>query len=183
MKTRTGGAQKEQPTEGNFFARVVGLSDLGMQPAWIWQGETVEPQYKIEITYELVTENMADGRPFWVSEEMKNSDNEKAKLYSRCLSAGADVHNLPTLLTKPVMVTIKRDEKGYGRIKNVAGVPTGIPVPELRNSTQLFDIYSDTPDLDMFESFSEFKKDKFKKALDFKETALFRALAESDGQF
>ncbi len=180
MKVRSTSKAKEQPNEGNFLARVVGVADIGLQPGWVYQGEDIEPSYQIEITYELVTENMKDGRPFWVSEEVKNSDNEKAKLYSRCLAAGADIKDPETLINKPVMLTLKLSEKGYANIKNVAGVPTGIPVPELRNPTQVFDMYSETPDLNAFESFSEFKKNKFKNALDFKDTPLARALAAAD---
>ncbi len=178
MKVRSSNTVKEQPGQGNYIARVVALSNLGLQPGFQWQGEEVEPAYKIEITYELVTENMSDGRPFWVSEEVTNTDNEKGKLYQRCMAAGVNVSDVEALINKPVLVNVKVNEKGYAKVGNVAGVPTGMPAPELRNNTQVFDIYDENPDLDKFNAFPEFKRSKFTKALDFKTTKLYLALAE-----
>lgn len=178
MKPRSSLKQKEQPSAGTHLARIVSISRLGLQPGFVWQGEQTEDSYKIELTYELVNENMKDGRPFWVSEEVTDTDNEKGKLYQRCMAAGVGIDNLDSLINRPCMVSVKHNEKGYAKVQNVAGVPNGIPVPELRNPTSLFDIYSEVPDVDMFNSFSEFKRNKITAALDFKDTALFKALAE-----
>lgn len=178
MKARSGSKPKEQPANGNHFARIVSIAKLGQQPGFVWQGEMTEPTYKIEITYELVNENMKDGRPFWVSEEVTDTDNEKGKLYQRALAANASLDNLDSLINRSVMVSLKSNEKGYAKILNVAGVPNGIVVSPLRNDTSIFDIYSDPADLDSFQSFSEFKRNKITSSLDFPKTALYKALAE-----
>jgi len=177
MKIRSSAKAKEQPSAGTHLARVVSLCNLGLQPGFLYQQEMTEDAYKIEITYELVNENMKDGRPFWVSEEVTNTDNEKGKLLQRCLACNISIDNINDILDKTCMVSLKHNDKGYAKINNVAGVPAGIPVPALRNPTVLFDIYSDTPDLDVFRSFTDFKKGKFTSALDFNETKLAQELA------
>lgn len=186
MKIRSGAKAKEQPNEGTHLARVVGLCNLGLQPGFMYGGEMTEDAYKIEITYELVATDMKDGRPFHVSEDVTNTDNEKGKLLQRCMSTGVSINAVQAMITKPCMVSLKHNEKGYAKINNVAGVPAGIPVPELRNTPVYFDIYADEADVETFNSFSDFKKSKFTKALDYKETALYKAVAEgstSDDQF
>lgn len=178
MKPRSSNRVKEQPPEGTHLARWVQVTRLGLQPGFMWQGEQTENAYKIELTYELVAEDMKDGRPFWVSEEVTDTDNEKGKLYQRMLAGGVGLEDASALINKSCMVSIKHNEKGYAKINNVAGVPSGIPVPELRNPSNIFDIYSDTPDVDTFWSFPEFKRNKMLQALDFRGTALFKSLSE-----
>lgn len=178
MKARSSNKSKEQPSDDNYLGRIVQVTRLGYQPGFLWQGEMTEDKYTVELTYELVTTNMADGRPFWISEEVTDTDNEKGKLYQRCMAAGVSVESLDQLINRPVMLSTKQNEKGYAKVKNVAGVPNGIPVPELRNPSSIFDIYADQPDVEMFHSFPEFKRNKITSALDFKDTALFKALSE-----
>ena len=62
--------KREQPEGGTHMARLVGITDLGEQPGFIYQGKEIESQFKREFTYELVNAHMSDGRPFHVSEEM-----------------------------------------------------------------------------------------------------------------
>lgn len=176
MQVRKQKSNREQPPAGTHLARFVGLSNLGHQPGFQWQGKSIESQYKFELTYELVTCDMSDGRPFWVSEEVNNTDNEEGTLTSRCNAAGVSIDNLVELIDKPVMVTLVMKESGYPKVKNVSGIPEGLPVPELRNPVQLFDIYADPPNLEAFEKFPEFKQNKIVEALDFKTTALYREL-------
>lgn len=181
MQVRRQKSNREQPPAGTHLARIVGLSDLGHQPGFVWNGKEIESQYKIEITYELVTTDMTDGRPFWVSEELNNTDNEKGNLYDRCLAAGTDIYKILDLINKPVMVSLAMKESGYPRITNVSGVPGGLPVPELRNDTQVFNIYADPPHMEQFQKFPEFKQNKIKEALDFKTTALYKELLLQEG--
>ena len=180
MKVRSQQSMREQPVKDNYLARVVALYNLGYQPGFQWQGEEVEPSYKFEITYELVTSEMKDGRPFWVSEEVTNTDNEKGKLYQRCMATNVNIKNVEELIGKPVMVTVDHNNKGYAKIKNVAGVPNGIPVPELRNPSKLFDVYAEVPDMETWESLSDFTKGKIMKALDFKTTTLSKMVDGDD---
>lgn len=177
MKVRRQTSNKEQPSEGTHIARFVGVTNLGHQPGFTWQGKKIDSQYKLELTYELVTTEMSDGRPFWVSEEVNNTDNNEGNLNSRCIAAGVNIHGSMTdLIDKPVMVTIRHNDKGYPKVTNVSGVPAGIPVPELRNDPQIFDIYAEPPHMEMFQKFPEFKQNKIQDALDFKTTPLYREL-------
>jgi hypothetical protein len=169
------------------MARVVGLSDLGHQPGFVWSGGEADSAYKLEITYELVNTRMDDGsdysdRPFWVSEEVTNTDSDKGKLKSRLTAAGLPFVQLEELVTSPLMVTIEHNDRGYSKITNVAGVPAGIEVAHLQNEPVTFDIYSNSPDVEQFKNFPEFKRNKITSALDFKQTPLFKALFE-DGFF
>jgi hypothetical protein len=155
------------------MARIQGLADLGHQPGFTWAGGDVDSSYKYEITYELVNTAMEDGRPFWVSEDMTNTDNERGKLRQRCMAAGIAMKDIEQLLDKPVMLTLELNDKGYPKIVNVAGVPAGMDVPQLSNGALLFDIYSAEPDMEAFHAMPEFKQNKITSALDFKETELY----------
>jgi len=176
MKVRKAQSQREQPPEGVHLARVVGLYNLGHQPGFTWAGGEAEDAFKFEITYELVATKMKDDRNFWVSEEVTNTDNEKGKLRQRITSAGGTFDSVEGIVGKPMMVTIEHNQKGYAKITNVAGVPTGLPVPELENETQIFDIYANPSQKELFLSFPEFKQNKIKNALDFNETQLSKDL-------
>lgn len=177
MKVRKAQTMREQPPEGVHLARIVGLYDLGHQPGFVWSGGEAEDAYKIELTYELVATKMKDDRNFWVSEEVTNTDNEKGKLRQRVIAAGGNFDDLPSIVGKPMMVTVEHNAKGYAKITNVAGVPNGLPVPELENETQVFDIYANPSQKEMFLSMPEFKQNKIKSALDFNETQLSKDLA------
>jgi hypothetical protein len=176
--SKTAGDKKEQPPEGPHMARVVGLTDLGHQPEWEYQGKTQKSQYKMELTYELVGADMEDGRPFHVSEDINVNDFEpkpgqEGKPSTMMLRVRAiDLNNetsdgkdLSKLLDKPAMVTVKLNEKGYVKIKqeSVSSVPMGFEVPPLRNDAYAFDLSA--PDPTLFESMSEFKQGKILRAL------------------
>ena len=176
MQVRKGNTQREQPPEGVHLARVVGLSNIGHQPGFTWSGGEALDAHKFEITYELVATKMKDDRNFWVSEEVTNTDNEKGKLRQRITAAGCTFDKVDGIVGKPMMVTIEHNQKGYPKITNVAGVPTGLPVPELENDTKIFDMYAETPQTEMFLAFPEFKQAKIKSALDFDTTPLSRAI-------
>ena len=179
--SKAAGDKKEQPPEGPHMARVVGLTDLGHQPEWEYQGKTQKSQFKMTLTYELVGTEMADtGMPFWVSEDINVNDFEpkpgqEGKPATMMLRVRAiDLNNetndgkdLSKLLDKPAMVMVKLNEKGYVKIKqeSVSSVPIGIDVPPLRNSTFAFDL-SD-PDVNLFDSMSEFAQGKIKRAINY----------------
>lgn len=174
--------KREQVSAGVYLARVAQVDSLGLQPGFEWQGKTVAPKHKVELTYELGNELMQDGRPFWVSEELTNTDNEKGTLVKRVNATGVSFATFDQILGKAVTVTIEQNEKGYAKIVNVAGVPGGYDVPELLNPPKLFDVYADEPDIESFKAYPEFKRNKFIASLDFKEQPLF-AMLTSDGYF
>lgn len=170
---------KEQPAEGTHLARLVGITDLGLQEGFNYQGTDIPDSYKLELTYELVDLLMEDtGKPFWISEEVKNSDNEKSTLSARSIVFGS-LSDLPTWLTKPCMVTVKHSDKGWAKVagqSGVSGVPSSIPVTELVNDPILFDL--DNPDLELFNKFPEFKQNKIKDNLEFNGSKLQQLLDE-----
>lgn len=178
---------REYPEAGTYLARLVGLTDLGHQPGFVYQGKEIPSTYKVEFTYELVTTDMEDGRPFWVNEEVAVNDFEGDGITStmmarvRCIDKANESNNgkdLTKLLGKPCMVTVSINDNGYPKLRGqaaVSGVPVGMPVPELRNDTFSFDM--DSPDLDLWAKFPEFKQEKIRTAINFDETALAKELA------
>ncbi len=177
MQPRKSNTMKEQPKEGTHVARVVGITDLGHQPPFEWQGQQIDSAYKVEVTYELTNSFMEDGRPFHVSEQMTNSDNSKATLTIRAAAIGANINQLESFLEKPCMVTVKYNPKGYANVKGqsaVGGVPDGMPVPALQNPTYLFDI--DQPNMDIWDKMPEFKQKKILAGLDLQKTELGQQL-------
>ena len=171
--------KREQPDVGVYLSRVVQVTNLGHQPGFVWNGKKIESSYKIELTYELINEKMQDGRPFWVSEELTNTDNEKGNLRQRVQAAGVTFDTFEQILGRAVTVTVEHNDKGYSKVVNVAGVPSGYNVGELENPMTMFDIYSTEPDLDVFKAFPAFKRGKIEAALDFKEQVLYAELLSS----
>lgn len=183
---------REQAPEGTHVARLLGITDVGHQPGYSFNGKTIESEWKYEFTYELVNTAMEDGRPFVVSEQVPNknwedkSTGRASKLVSRAKSlAGSEyqqaMENLNTLLSKPCMITVDYNEKGYARIQGpaaIGSVPFGMEAKELQNETYFFDM--DEPDLDLWEKMPEFKQENIRRALNFDETELAKLLAEGD---
>lgn len=140
----------DQPADGiPQYARVVGMTYLGEQPEWEWQGKKNPAEEQIEITYELPNSKMEDGRPHWVSESIAINFNDggdnpqyKSKLMKRvtaiCPNGEADSgYKLSSFINMTCMVTPHHDKKGYSRVAAAAvtGVPAGTSVPELKNDT------------------------------------------------
>jgi hypothetical protein len=158
------------------------ITDLGHQPGF----KDFPSNYKVELTYELVNHEMNDGNPFWVSEQMTNNDWEdlasargstlsaraRALSPSRCRELLGDMQQL---------LGVTYNEKGYAQIKGasaVSGVPTGMEVGPLRNPSTLFSLES--PDMDVWSNFPEFKQKRIRDAIDFDETELAKLLAQGD---
>ena len=72
------------------------------------------------------------------------------------------------------MVSIKINKNGYAQVKDVVPAPEGIPIPELQNPPQIFNM--DDPDMEMFSKFPEFVQGKIKSALDLEDTQLYKEL-------
>ena len=193
MKARTPETKaKEQPQSGTHAARLLGIVDLGHQPGFVWDGKPVPSEYKLEFTYELVNHLMEDGRPFVVSEQLTNKNWEDAKtgrastLTSRAKSLCPDTYKeavtaIETMLGKACMVSVKLNDKGYAKVSGqaaVGSVPFGMEVPELTNKPYIFDM--NDPDMELYESFPDFKKERITSALNFDESELAKRLAEGD---
>lgn len=193
---------KEQPAEGTHAARLLGITDLGHQPGFIFEGKKVESSWKFEFTYELVNHLMEDERPFVVSEDITSKDWEDKKT-GRCSTMIArakalmgpnyrqGVENLEQMLGQACMVTIRPNKSGYMKVAGQAGVgsvPFGMDVKELANKPYFFDMgikqpdgeWSGEPDMEMWEKMPEFKQNKMKDALNFEETLLSQRLSDDD---
>ena len=181
------GNTREFPAAGTHTARLVGLTDLGHQPGWVWQGKDIESSWRVEFTYELVDTKMQDGRPFWVNEEVSVNDFEGDGITSTMMARvrtldkendSNDGKDLTKLLGKSCMVTVTFNDSGYPKLKgqaSVSGIPIGMPISDLSNDTFSFDM--DEPDMDRYFTFPEFKKDKIIESLNFNETKLAKELA------
>ena len=196
---------KEQPQEGTHVARLLGITDLGHQPGFVFEGKPIESAWKFEYTYELVNHKMEDERPFLISEDVTSKDWED-KDTGRCSTMIArakalmgseyrkGMDDLALQLSKPCMVTIRMNKKGYPKIAGQAGVgsiPFGMDVAELTNETYFFDMgvklpngqWSGEPNMEIWEKMPEFKQEKIRSALNFSETRLAEILNEDDLQF
>lgn len=178
---------KDYPQGGTHMARLVGLTDLGHQPGFEFRGQEIPSSWKIEFTYELPNSKTKDGRPHWISEEVKVNDFEGKGITSTMMArvrtidkdnVSQDGKDLTKMLSLPCMVTVTVDDKGYPKLKGqaaVSGIPMGMEVPPLENDPFTFDM--DEPNMEIWETFPEFKKDKIQAALNFQETSLCRELA------
>ncbi len=181
---------KDTPAGGTHMARLVGLTDLGHQPGFQFKGQDIPSAFKIEFTYELPNSRTADGRPHWISEQVKVNSFEGKGITSTMMARvrtldpqndSEDGTDLMALLTKPCMVTVTVDDKGWPKLKgqpSVSGIPMGMEIPELENPSFSFDM--DDPDMDVWEGFPEFKKNIIKGALNYEETKLSQELALED---
>ena len=183
FQNKSFGKPKDVPSEGTMMARLVQLIDLGHQPGYEYGGETVKSNYKITFTYELPGSLMEDGRPHFVSEDLNYSDHEKSTMFARVKAldptgelsrSGKSGYALHNLIGVPCMVAVKHNDKGYAKVGGVVSAPIGIPVPELFNTPIIFNM--DEPDMDVYNKFSDFVKEKMKSALDLQDTQLGKAL-------
>lgn len=176
---------KDDPVEGGHSGRLVGIVDLGMQPAFEYQGETVDAHYQVRFTYELPASLMEDGRPHWVSEDMKNSDfyksmNQSSKMMKRvyALDPRGEKSNkgkdLRPLLGCPCNVAVGPNDRGYTTINNVTAATIGAQIGELQNPA--FISTFDEPNLDVWNKLPKFVQEKIQKALDFPGSNLEKAL-------
>ena len=191
IKTGSNGP-KDVPPTGTHMARLVGITDLGHQPGFEYKNNEIPSAWKLEFTYELSNSRTGDGRPHWISEEVKNNNFEKegggvaSTLMRRVRSLdptneSEDGDDLMALLNKPCMVTVSEGKNGYPKLNGqmaVAAIPMGMEVPELENPTFAFDM--DDPDMGLWEGFAEFKKRKIKEALNYSETKLSQELSLED---
>lgn len=142
---------RDNPTKGAHYARVVGIADLGIQPAREWQGKQIAAAPAVEFTFELPNSKMADGRPHWVSKKVSvgwnvsDTDPAFTSGMMRIILAVnpeeevMDDKILNRTLTKVCQVTVGISDKGYSNVQAVSAVPAGTPVPELVNEPFNFD--------------------------------------------
>ena len=169
-QTESTSSGKTQPKPGTHVARLLGIIDIGLRPPFVYEGKDIQPEYKLELVYELVNSNLEDGRPHVVSEEVTNKLSREGakletKLTKRIAALNGDMRDPRSMLNQACIVTVKQKEGGWAKIDSVGGVPEGLPVKPLVNPTFFFDL--EDPNLELFNSFPEFRRNKIMDNLEF----------------
>lgn len=190
----SGGERVVQETieHGVYPARVVRIIDLGLQPGMEWQGQQKPNQHKVDVTYELLDVFMKDkdgneneDKPRWISEDFgvhhPSQDKAKSTIRVKAIDPNNEANfDLSKLIGMPCMVTIgSKVSKGktYNRVLDVAAMrpKDAAKAPELKNEGRVFML--DEPDLEYFNSLPEWMQDRIKGNLEFKGSALDKALS------
>jgi len=152
MRMPEANADFENAPEGNHPARCYRVADLGTQEKK-FKGEVTGVAPRILITWEIVTEMMADGRPFSISNFYTFSSNPKSNLV-RDLSSwrgkpfepselGANGFDLSKLLGVGCLLNIVHATTSTGTYANIAAVtrpPKGLEIAALTNPQVMFDL-------------------------------------------
>ena len=188
-----GNRKKQAGVEaGNYLARLVQVIDMGLQEQRPYKGEEKPPAHEVMFTYELGTEFMVDedgkemeDKPRWLSETFPfhNLKADVAKSTKRIKAIDPElVHkgNVAEMIGMPCTVTVvnnvnKKDPtKVYVDIGNVTPPMKGIPIPELKNDSRMFEL--DEPNMEVFESLPHWVQEKLKGNLNFNGSALQKEL-------
>lgn len=186
---------------GNHAARVVQVIDLGLQPQRPYKGQEKPPCHSIHMTYELSHEFMLDEdgvadeeKPRWLSEDFpfRSLKAELAKSTKRYLAIDPDQTaggDFTKLVGMPCTIGVvhnpgkgKHQGKVFDNIGTVTG-PTAMPgytQPELVNEPKVFVL--DEPDMEVFSSLPEWLQEKIKSNLEYKGSALEKALGGADSE-
>ena len=197
----TGGSNgpKQEPIEaGAYDVRIAQILDLGLQKQDPYQGKEKPPVQMISITYEFLDEFCLDedgepmeDKPRWLSETMPlyslGAEMAKSTKRYKALDPEEDFEgDFTKLAGMPGVLTVVQNPgkgKNAGNIyNNVASLSAMRPkvaakAPELQNPPKLFDL--DDPDMEIFGSLPEWIQDKIKGNLEFKGSALEKALGGS----
>lgn len=181
IKAESNGNYDPAPA-GNHKARCVSIIDLGTQEI-NWQGQ-IKYQKKVRITWELPEETKVfkeenGEQPYLLSKVYTISLGEKANLRKDLESwRGAaltqqelNAFELESILDKPCMLQVihrEYNDKMYANISSVAGLPKGVTMPERITDLKLFELKN--PDQKVFDSLSDFIKEKIKKSPEYQTT-------------
>ena len=190
---KEGGVAQPVIEPGVYPARIVQIVDMGLQAQRPFQGKEKAPANEVMFTYELVDSFMVDAdgkeledKPRWVSETMPIYNIEKADK-AKCTQRykAVDPNNafggdFAQLVDIPVNVSIVQNVQGEKIYINVANIAAMRPkdaakCPPLKNPVKVFDL--DAPDVEVFNSFPDWVKEKIQKNLNYNGSALEAALA------
>jgi len=197
QKKGGGGVPQDLIEVGTIPGRVVRIIDLGLQPGGSFEGKDKPNSYQVDVTYELSDVFMKDKdgnedetKPRWISESfpMHHPSADLAKSTKRCNAFDPKhEHNydLGKMIGAPVMITIvHKTSKGktYANVGNVSVMrdKDAAKCPELKNESIVFTL--DDPDLEIFNKFPDWLKDKIKGNLEFKGSKLDILLSGGDAK-
>lgn len=177
---------------GTYVARCYSMIELGTIPVSF--NNDTKYLHKVSIGWEIPEEkavfNEDKGeQPFVVSKTYTQSMHEKANLrhdleswrgkaYSEEEAKSVDITKL---LGQPCMITIiheKKDDKTYAKVTNISKLLKGVTCPPQVNPTRL--LCFDDFDWELFESLSEYTKDKIKSSEQFKKLQAPNEVADSE---
>lgn len=193
-KPKSGGNFTPAPAmePGTYPCRVVQVIDMGLQDQSSEKYGEKPPKQQIMVTYEFTDEFLQDEegnddetKPRFLSENFPlnhlSSDLAKStKRYNAIDPEHEHEGDWSELVGIPVNVEISQYQKKDGNmgnsVKNVSPMrpKDAKKVPELVNTPKVFDL--DEPDMEIFESFPDWMKDKIKGNLEYEGSALQEAL-------
>lgn len=166
-----GGADFEITPEGQYVARCFKIIDLGTQTTTGQFG--TKEQHKVMISWELLDSEvqMADGRPYSVTQFYTVSLHEKSKLRADLESwrgkkfttdelMGFDLSNVLGAYCMIQVVHVKNNDKTYANVQTIMAYKGTKPQPV--NPDVVFDI--DNPDMEVFNGMSDNMKAKIMSA-------------------
>jgi hypothetical protein len=176
---------------GTYPARLVQVLDLGLQPQRPFQGQEKPPAREIMLTYELVDCFMIDEngdeieeKPRWISETfpLHSLNSDKAKSTKRYLAFDPEMDHegdFSQLIGFPINVTVVNNQVGDKVYDNIAATSPmrpkdAVKCPDLKNPTKVLDL--EAPDMEVFKSIPEWLREKIMGNLEFKGSALEKAL-------
>lgn len=193
VKSKSNGPKQDLIEVGTVPGRLVRVIDLGMQPQQPYEGKEKAPARIVDFTYELSDVFMKDKdgnedetKPRWISENFP-LNNPKADLAKSTKRANAidpehkynyDIGQMAKD-GAPCMITIVHKVSKGNTYANVGNVSTmrakdAEKCPPLKNEPVVFTL--DDPDVDVFNSFPDWLKDKVKGNLEFNGSKLQKLL-------
>jgi hypothetical protein len=174
-KQPEGGSDFEPIPEGQYVARCYRVIDLGTQENE-YMGE-IKYLPKVMVTWEILDDpKMGDGRPFSISKTYTLSLHEKSNMFKDLTSwrgktftkdelLGFDITSLVGAYCQIQVVhnTSKDGSRTFANINAIMGTkerPKGV------NPDAVFDV--NNPDMDLFESFSDYLKDRIRNSEEWK---------------
>jgi len=192
--------------DGTFAARIVNVVDIGIQHLTDWQTQkpkyhaldeegkwakngnefvfTDEPNEhpdekpQVLLTFEFPTERVTindESLPRWMSKEYTLSNHEKAGIVKLVGAISAGTTKLGDLRYTPCFVAVGSTGPGKAKIAGVSAPMKGMEVGALENEAVVFSM--DTADLESFNKLPNFVQNKVKAAVNFKDSAISKALA------
>ena len=177
---KSGGTDLGRAEDGTYPARLTQVIGLGVQPMEDYQtGEPKDPKHRVILTFEFPTELINIGgedKPRWYMKEYTLSNHEKAGIVKlvNALDPTGGTTALNELVGKPCMVVIGTTSSGKAKITGVTALMKGLEVAKLSKPPLVFD--PSEPDLNTFNGFPDWLKEKLTTALNFQGSALEDAI-------
>ncbi len=167
----------EMPEEGTYEGVVVGVFDLGTQPAET-DGKYPHPARPLVMhQIELVDSPQSDGSPTTLVKEVHlkmssylqgstlfNTHKTLLGITTAELENSSKARELDAILGKPVIVSVGRTTGNKAKISGLSRVRAGQSVAKHQSELLFFD--TDNPDTEVFNKLPTFVQNKIKKSLE-----------------